>query len=616
MKILHEELLSSYLFFGWIDSKGKLILPTINDKNSPHFVLHADLLDENINSAFRQGYVRFLIEKSNPKRITYHTKNLESVNTITFLSGMKEIENLITTNKINPKVFPNPVPLPENHVLEYEKNNKFYEISAISPQELKRKLEAEKIKLTESKYIGWKKFNYIGWADQNGRVFFDWNNNYEGHSGMINHLGYTTFKDHELNKGNARQKGYTRLVLADDRLMLNAWFEYIQEIGKENWLKLVSNIIKNTEAEIIKNEKLSIPQGIVIDISGFNEKNEDEAKKYEIDAPFDSNFIKKYRAQLNQINEHLPMDKYYLAWGWVDVPNHYKLILPTLNMKQANTVFYHADIVPEKNEIRALENKKVKWSLEKTMGLNKLFITAHPRVSKRELMNAINVVEKFLESEKGTEIFPYKSPIIWYYTIEYRDADDTTISALTKQELFNKLRNLKAAITETKLPHKSFELDMFYSICGLNEYFEMEYWYLAWGWATPQGKLILPTLKMKENPYVNYIHDNILDISKKQALGMGFIRWFIELGYDKLPKLVLHFLPEAVEYSTIVKTIQNIEKFLSKQPDPLFSDKPSAIFKYEADVVDVSIRGESKIEFLRKLKEIYERGGKRRRINN
>jgi hypothetical protein len=897
MKILHEELLSSYLFFGWIDPKGKLILPTIEDKNSSYIILHADLLDGNINDLFKQGYIRFLIEKKNPKQITYFTKNLEKVNLISFLSGMKEIENLITTNKVNPKVFPNPVPLPENHVFEYEKNNKFHEISAKTPNDLKRKIEAEKIKLTESNYTGWKLFNYIGWADQTGQVIFDWNNNFEGHSGMINYLGSTVLKDRNLNKGNARQKGYTRLVLADDRLMLNAWFEYIQEIGKENWLKLVSNIIKNTEAEIIKNEKLSLPQRIVIDISGYDKKNENEAKKYEIDAPFDSNFIRKYKAQLNQINEYFemenyylawgwvdnknklilptlkmknselnynhteilptelthktsmkqgfirwkvekdkenqfmlfiecnknlpkedlrekikiienyllkqpdpvfpekppyideyfldyesenqiyhrikastpsellrkyeenvkkesesvgiteyfPMEKYYLAWGWVDIPNHYKLILPTLKMKQSNAIFYHADIVPEEDEMTALGNKKVKWSLEKTMGTNKLFVAAHPRVSKRELMTAINVIEKFLESEKGVELFPYKSPVIGYYNIEYRDADNTTISALSKQELFNKLRNLQAALTEyysgssyvlawgvltpnnkikpapkgaarvdhgilipseysyygayqngyifwslirdydssyldlhfepeffTKdeilekiqiienyLKKKSLKVTLYqinlragvdkYIVktkedliskiqtqikesltksktklinklkqkFELNEYFEMEDYYLVWGWARPNGTLILPSKVMKITPNVNFTHDNMLDISRKQALGMGFVRWFIEYGYGNLPKLVLNFDPslDIFDYNTLVKIIKNIEKFLSKRPDPVFPDKPAAIFKYEADVIDTTIRSDNKNDFLRKIKDYIEKEDNEEKLN-
>jgi len=122
---------------------------------------------------------------------------------------------------------------------------------------------------------------------------------------------------------------------------------------------------------------------------------------------------------------------------------------------------------------------------------------------------------------------------------------------------------------------------------------------------------------MKITPNVNFTHDNMLDISRKQALGMGFVRWFIEYGYGNLPKLVLNFDPslDIFDYNTLVKIIKNIEKFLSKRPDPVFPDKPAAIFKYEADVIDTTIRSDNKNDFLRKIKDYIEKEDNEEKLN-
>jgi hypothetical protein len=95
----------------------------------------------------------------------------------------------------------------------------------------------------------------------------------------------------------------------------------------------------------------------------------------------------------------------------------------------------------------------------------------------------------------------------------------------------------------------------------LKESFEMESEYKFWGWIKPNGSLLLPTSKMRNNEneifnHVTLLYGSIGD-SYNDAYDIGMIRFLID------NKNILQFeLPITCSESTIVKGYRNIENYL------------------------------------------------------
>lgn len=133
------------------------------------------------------------------------------------------------------------------------------------------------------------------------------------------------------------------------------------------------------------------------------------------------------------------------------------------------------------------------------------------------------------------------------------------------------------------------------------EWFEMEFDYLFWGWIKPDGSLLLPTSKMKNDKNVLYTHLNLLGKignSNNDAFDNGMIRFFID------NKNTLYFqLPITCKENTIHQGYHNIENYLIKNQEKIStifgsssrfigsSDVYIKNFVYELNIKKESIAG-------------------------
>lgn len=120
----------------------------------------------------------------------------------------------------------------------------------------------------------------------------------------------------------------------------------------------------------------------------------------------------------------------------------------------------------------------------------------------------------------------------------------------------------------------------------ITEFFGMDGFYLAWGWITPNGKLLLPTKEDKESEH-SVIH--LLFLQKYypkyesilEALEQGFVRWHIEKS-ETFPDLWLTFMPHKIKPENLKNGIDKIQEFLKKQSDQIFPQKPEFFDKIQA----------------------------------
>lgn len=141
---------------------------------------------------------------------------------------------------------------------------------------------------------------------------------------------------------------------------------------------------------------------------------------------------------------------------------------------------------------------------------------------------------------------------------------------------------------------KAFDVDVDDEEDELKEAFLSDKFdYKVWGWITPEGKILVPTMKDKKSESETY---HIVFLASrypkyntvKKALEAGFIRWFVvgpKFTKEDKDIMVFEFDGKKVDEDVLRKGAKLAEKYLEKYPDPVFPRKPMFVFKYAADIV-------------------------------
>lgn len=356
--------------------------------------------------------------------------------------------------------------------------------------------------------------------------------------------------------------GYIRFFYesSSNTLFLETSLVFVEEIGKDNFVKHISKILDNIETltlsgklEEIFDRPIPLPREVFLDIT----KNDKVAY---VKSLYD-NFINKLRNSLDSAistlyealaiklyeKEKFNPKEYYYMFGWINDSG--EIVLPEI--KDDGLYQLHIDMVKDygfRSEVAARSKGWVRFAYE--INQNILFFEAEREKPKKEnLIRGLKTLENDLYSERLNKYFGREIPIPPKIIFEMAEGYGFKRRLYTFNSIDETIAHFRTKpIVETHKPN-------------LWENYFIKYYYFH-GWVDPNGNIILP--KMTPNGpqcHAFILEDYGLERNEYNALLKGWVRFYMAKNKKEL---VINAFTNKRHFIKSIKTIEEgiyTEKF-------------------------------------------------------